>query len=841
MLKKRIEKYLKEIKELSANPTAESAMPKNTYFMANGDVLCTERKCGESRFPYPNDGYILWAHSTGHIHAKTGIFNVFKPIFDSNEPAVEFFAGIKNEDGTYFPISILGAAKQLFELYNPKRYLVYTLGAAYYITDTDIATFAVRATMSRNDEIIFSLECINKGNEPIELAVTSYFDPLLANSESDTMWTYKARKAVHLGDGSFIMSRGKGKSFSGLCVSRRVSGAEIKSSAATVCRQAFLGSQRAPITCAESLKTGCFDNTILLDGGAISSEIIKLTLDKECRIDYVLPLTKEENKAKALATASISPDAIDASVEAFETSETDRLNNLDIKLGGFSNDGPNENIFNQMVKKVQKQVDNCAMGKYYVENLMGIRDVYQQLEQALLWDPKQAREKMLRALSFLDPSGRAPRQFSLPEYEGAMPKMDLRAFIDQGNWIISCFYSYLAWTGDYSILNEEIGYYEILDDKNVRLSALRDSALTHLIKIVGYLESNLDKEEGTNCLKILFGDWNDALDGLGHTNDEGKRYGTGVSVMASLHFYQNLKEMSEILEKVGGYDELSKHCLDVRKMLGDGLIKNAIVENDKGDKRLIHGWGDHISYKIGSFSDSDGVSRISFAPNAFWVSSGLIRETPELKELIINSLHSLDSKFGLKTLTPAFTPDTPGVGRIAVTPPGTAENDCVYVHATMFSILSLFALGDCEFAWDSLCKVVPISQKQMTRTPFVMSNSYLDNPDLNLYGQSPIDWYTGSGTVLIKNVVRYVLGVGANLDGVTISTPKKSPCKSMRATLTLKGVKVHFEYESTGAGERKFYLDGKEISSEFDAIIDTKRAFIGNADIHEGAVIKVTD
>ena len=61
--------------------------------------------------------------------------------------------------------------------------------------------------------------------------------------------------------------------------------------------------------------------------------------------------------------------------------------------------------------------------------------------------------------------------------------------------------------------------------------------------------SNLDREDKTNCLRILFGDWNDAVDGLGKTNDNDKKFGTGVSVMASLHLYRNLGEMIEIFGK----------------------------------------------------------------------------------------------------------------------------------------------------------------------------------------------------------------------------------------------------------------------------------------------------
>ena len=99
MLIQKTRQFLKEIKDLLSADTHGCELPGNVFFMKNGDVLCLNRQKGESRFPYARDGYILWAHSTGHIHVKSGIFNVFKPVYDSNEINVEMFAGIQNDRG----------------------------------------------------------------------------------------------------------------------------------------------------------------------------------------------------------------------------------------------------------------------------------------------------------------------------------------------------------------------------------------------------------------------------------------------------------------------------------------------------------------------------------------------------------------------------------------------------------------------------------------------------------------------------------------------------------------------------------------------------------------------
>lgn len=87
-------------------------------------------------------------------------------------------------------------------------------------------------------------------------------------------------------------------------------------------------------------------------------------------------------------------------------------------------------------------------------------------------------------------------------------------FIDQGFWIIETFYKYLSFTSDFSILDEMCLYYDIIDEKKrlYRKSDNVNTALKHLVNITDFLLSNID--ERTGCLKILLGDWNDALDRL---------------------------------------------------------------------------------------------------------------------------------------------------------------------------------------------------------------------------------------------------------------------------------------------------------------------------------------
>ena len=845
MFEQKLKEIMAQIKATTENKGAHNQLPGNTYYLQSGDVLCLPRTTGVHRFPYQAGGFTMWAMSNGVINAVDGILRVFYPIHLDHDSSVNFFVGLPNDDGTYFPISILGGGKQLFEPYNTKRYLVYTLSAAYYIADTDLATFAVRASVTKNKQMSFSFQTINKTDKPLKYTLNTYFEAFLKNGEYDDMWVKGTRQSFYLGEGKFILKRASGD-FHAMLIDRKITNATVGETYHTASRPEYLICQNCNVGNAESLKLGKFEKQSFStrNNTPVAAEIIHLETKakKTSRIDYLFTLTNNKNVDLTKENIEINCEEIDSVILNREISDKTRLNNVKLSFKDWHNDTIHVNVLNNFVKTLQKQVDFCAMGDNYVEHMLGVRDVFQQLEQAIIWSPDEAREKMIRALGFIDPSGRPPRQFGLPQYEGHIPNMDLRPFIDQGNWILTTFYMYLAYTNDYSILNEECGYYEFIATKGNVVKPLdeKDSVLEHLIRITDYLVSKLDREDGTNCLRIMYGDWNDAIDGLGKTTDEGKEFGTGVSVMASLQLYRNLAEMADLLKKLN-LTEKAEEYLKVRKELAEGLKKHAIEKDENGEIRLIHGWGDHKSYKVGSYCDVDGVSRVSFAPFAYWAISDLISETPELREVIIKNILSLDSVYGILTNWPKFTEGTPGIGRIANTIPGFAENACAYVHASMFSCAALFLSGDSENAWKQIEKSMVITHPAADKTTFVMPNSYCRNLDLCVDGGSQNDWYTGSGTVLYKNLYRFGFGIEPNLDGLTIQTAAYMPCKEATAQFIMKGHNLTLIYKNEGNSKREIFINGIKQQTVYDHIIKTEKLFIKNQDISDNMVITVTD
>ena len=845
MYEQKLKSIMEQIGTTLSNKSADNSLPGNTFYLENGDVLCCDRESGVSRYPYQDDGFTLWAYSNGYIFATESVLDVFRYMHMDNDSSINFFVGIPNGDGTYFPISVLGSGRQLFEPFKVNRYLVYSPSAAYYIADLDIATFCVRVSVPGNKKMAFSFIALNKTDKPLDYTLNTYFEALLSITGPDvTYWNKDEKRCLHLDEGRFLMYRNSYCQFNQMLIERETK-VKTNESYFTVSRPDFLISQSSGIGNAQSLKLGkfkkqSFDSKYVT---SIAAEILHLTTEDSTRIEYLFTISGDREATLKEKSFLYDQKQLDEILESKELNEKERLGTAQLSFDDWTDGVLNIKVLNNFIKNLQKQVDFCAMGKNYVGTLLGIRDVFQQLEQAIIWSPQMARERMVRALGFIDPSGRPPRQISLPQYEGHIPQMDLRPFIDQGNWILTTFFMYLAYTDDYAILEDECGYFEIEDASRnlVKYTDLKNSVLEHILRITDYLISNIDREYGTNCLRIIHGDWNDALDGIGRSLDEDKRYGSGVSVMASLQLYRNLKEMVDILKKIGGYDEKIEHYLAVRKDLAEGLKKYAIEKNEKGEIRLIHGWGDKLSYKIGSFNDPDGASRLSFAPFAYWAISDLISETPQLKDVIRDNLLALDSTHGLLTNYPAFPSDMYGVGRIATITPGFSENACAYVHASMFSVAALFLTGDSQSAWKQIEKSIIINHPNCDKTPFVMPNSYCRNLDLCIEETSQSDWFTGSGTVLYKNLFRFGFGIEPNLDGLNIQTAATMPSSKASAKFVIKGRHITLIYENLGNGRREIAIDGVKANTCFDPIMQTEKLFIPTEKLTDGMVITVTD
>ncbi|MBU0678137.1 MAG: hypothetical protein KJ626_08450 [Verrucomicrobia bacterium] len=812
----------------------------DTYFLDDESILALPRRKGDSRYPYGADGFNFWVYASGVMHCNEGLFSSFvRPAF-GEEPRIAFFAGLPLEQGGFFPIPLTCVPQTGMSPPSAvNRFTVFEKISACFFCETPELQFCLRVHVSPDKSIVFSLLSANVSDREQLFYQSSFLNPFMRNQfyeSSEDNWFKEVRLEQNIsksGSGlrPFVVTTHEDKnrhtSFTnrgwlhrGLNLSE---GSDIVSCAETTSRLDYVGTSVGGLHSAESLREGAFASggqpvCTFTDSGVMADILLlRLAPGGFARQDLVFESREHIADEGPKMSASLSADDLDDQLELLEKKEDVAGGHFSIAVHTSRVPELKAAVFNGFFGQLKKQVEFCSVLKGYVQlsanSLIGIRDVFQSLEAYLYWAPDKARAKMLEALDFTAPDGRCFRQYSLPTAAGQTGRMDLRPFIDQGVWVVSCIWHYLRVTGDWAFLHEECGYHAIVDESAgvVAKTAQRDTVMQHMIRITDYLIENRD-HENTRCVLALYGDWNDALDGLGISRDGSREFGTGVSVMASLQVFQNTQEMIELLKHVDE-EEFSDKIAGYRQAgeeIKRGLIEHAVVERD-GRKRIVHGWGDKRSYYVGSFEDSDGKSRDGLTSNAFWVLSGLLDFTPEMKETILESFKRLDSRYGLKTFEPYFARGTPGVGRIPNLPAGTAENAAAYIHATAFGIAALFQMDHPKEAWEQLVKILPFTpiHKELTHSPFVMPNSYCENADLHIDGESMNDWQTGSANTVMKLFIRYVFGLNMQADGAWIEPAAWCPFRRFSVEIAVRGSVLRLSYADEGAGQRHFMVNGE--------------------------------
>ncbi len=844
--------------------TGAPLLPGNACFLEDGRVLCRPRDLGDSRYPYGRHGLNFWVYASGRMHANNGAYFVLLPFHAGQEPSVAFFAGLRDEpDGPYTPISLLPVPYIDRSESRITRCSILGPDAAHFMTDTAELRAALRVFVTQvrpeHVHVTFSLHLENASKSPRDFFTSAYVNPFCRHQFAETSedpWFKKVDVPQETESAvlpPFVVSVNEDvsrfRSITNHALIRRsilIAGRSAPSGFETeVCtsRLAYMGDPRIDLAQARCLRLGRFARevrTTVFNDVAVAADLIRFRLQpgETARFDYVLSLPEND----AVRALEMERPVTAAQADAALASLRDRLrqvrHDLDMHVAGGTDRNLDANVFNRFLPYLRTQVRVCAEVKGYMQpspnSLIGIRDVFQAIEGHMYDQPDGARRKMQEALEYVLVDGRCPRQYSLP-HNGVPGPADLREFVDQGLWVISTVYAYVCLTGDAAFLSETLGYHQIdpADRSRMAPAADRDTVLDHLLRIMDYLDRSRDPHTG--LLRALYGDWNDALDGLGTTQDSAMEFGTGVSVMASLQLYQAAGELLALLHRysAGQHPRRVQALANLQSELEAGLLRHAVVRQGT-QRRIVHGWGDRRQYDVGSFCDSDGQARDGLTSNAFWVLSGLLDRRRGLREDILGALDRLDSPFGLKTFEPGFAPDAPGVGRIPKLPIGTAENGATYVHATLFGVGALFLMGEPRRAWTQLMKTLPFTpgHEGLSHSPFVMPNSYVYNPALNLTGQNMNDWQTGSSNVLLKVLIRHVFGFQPGLDALCVAPAAWSPFRSLCLTARAQGRRVRIEVTRDDASHRRFRLNGVNVPASVDAQTSVPAVFIPYEKLH---------
>lgn len=441
-----------------------------------------------------------------------------------------------------------------------------------------------------------------------------------------------------------------------------------------------------------------------------------------------------------------------------------------------------------------------SLDRGWPTGMRGVRDAANDFEGMLCYDKQMCKGVIENIFSKQRSDGWYPRQVPF----GTGTKFDLREFVDSACFFTEYVYDYLAYTGDYSILENKYGYYDC---------ETQESGLTHLKKGMDYLLS--DDALGVHGLvKMRGGDWLDCLSGAG-------KKGRGESVMVSCQLVMCLKYLVEILNKVGQVNEVEKY-----EKAGYRL-KNAINKAAFNGRFYNAVYTDNDTWLF-SEKDEDGEERVYVPTNAYAVISGVASGK---ENEIFNEIAKLKTSDGYKLFSkPLGGKFIDGIGKMGTGDfqPYFAENGSVYNHGSQcFLIRALAKAGRYEEISDVLGYALPLyadkhSPEKTCSAPYAITNCYHLVP--SFYGRSGFSFLTGSVAMIERAVYSWVFGLNFALDNIVITPCVPKEYANAEITTPFNGHNLTIKYVGYGAQIEIAEISGKsfDISAEGRSVLIDK-------------------
>lgn len=425
-------------------------------------------------------------------------------------------------------------------------------------------------------------------------------------------------------------------------------------------------------------------------------------------------------------------------------------------------------------------------------DMMGYRDILQDLLGICDFDAAYVRGALLTALSFQLPDGRAIRQYC--KFAGA--GHDVRMYMDSPVWIADTLVTYIQETGDFGILDEKVGFFDMAAGR-VRpdpSASVWDHALLAIRSCYEF------RGQKGLCL-AGHGDWNDALDGIG-------RGGRGVSVWLSAAVVFAAARLRELAVRLGRERQAVWLATVCR------TLTRAVNRQAWDGRHYIYGFNDS-GQPVGSDCNREG--KIHLNVNTWSVLAGIAQAYGgDRTERVLKSIERLRTPIGYLLLTPPYTAKSRRVGRIADMLPGLFENGSVYTHGQAFVAAAMVTLGRGDEAWEALKMTMPSHTPPglATTPPNQQSNFTVgrENADFGVQYYSnfsgSLDWYR-------RTLIR-IFGVMADFDGLRISPCVPRWMKTYAVRKRFRGCEYVVTVRNTsgrGTHPRSIAVDGKPIRS----------------------------
>ncbi len=401
-----------------------------------------------------------------------------------------------------------------------------------------------------------------------------------------------------------------------------------------------------------------------------------------------------------------------------------------------------------------------------------------------------ARERLELIYHYQMPSGEFYSSF---DPDAGKPADYYAVRSDNGVWPVYTTYAYIAETGDFAFLKQEIPYWE---GKPVTI-------LEHMLQAMKHIASR----RGKNGLPLIIDiDWNDNLYIF-------KVDGQEESVMLA----QQLVYACRLLREMAAHEKRE----DILEFC-DGMIAEMT--------RNLNGAGvwDGEWYRRYIFSDDRpalGSSRRRegkmFLETQVWsVISETAAPVGRGQQCMDKAREILGTPFGLKLLYPAFTGIPEPEDPLYNNGPGIRENGGIFHHVQTWAVMAETLLGRGDRAYEYYRQTLPNVASDVrgedvyVNEPYAFSSTTLIDPDLRP-GEADMAWFTGTVTWMYWVGTQYILGIRPVLEGLLIDPCIPTKWDGYTVNRFYKGVLHRITVRNPGhvcRGVKSITVDGKKIA-----------------------------
>jgi cellobiose phosphorylase len=552
---------------------------------------------------------------------------------------------------------------------------------------------------------------------------------------------------------------------------------------------AFIGRWRSEAN-PEAIEKSKLNNTEITAGDPIAALQSKIKLKKDEVIDFAVIMgiaPKSEDPFDYLNIRNLKKlEVLDEKFKQLKNYWDEYLSAIKVKTP--------EEKFNLMLNvwnpyQTAVTFDMARNAGYYHGGLLfgtGMRDQFQDILGMVITHPERVRKRILQALKYQFNDGSTLHNFFKLTDWGEKTNHS-----DTPLWIPFGIVEYLNETGDLTILDEVVPYY----DKN------EATVYQHMINAVDYCISQTTPR---GLPKIMNGDWNDTLDKVG---PEGK----GETIWGAFFLAYILKKTFELLEFRN-----DKKTLERWKKVYDniGKVVNEVAWDGEWYIRAFKDNGEPIGTKKAE------QGKIFVNSQSWAIISGLAPKNRA--DLCIQSVkkHLLREK-GIQIVAPAFRKVEEDVGLISRCVPGKKENGAIFNHASSWFILASILNGEIDLAYDVYMRMNPLnSAKQIDRyevEPYVYAE-YVTSPEHPTEGQASHSWLTGTAVWMLRIGLDYILGFRTSLKGITIDPHIPSHWKEFSAERKFRGKTIKLYVANPNGktnGFRKMMINNEVVKNNF--------------------------